>query len=62
MLDDLEINYREHRDGCLSRIAFALGQFYSLRYFSLSCDVLSISERREASCELIEVGWSCWVR
>jgi len=55
-LDGLEINYRGHRDGCLSRIVFALGQFYSLRDFSLSCnDVLSIREGRDSSCvELIE--------
>jgi hypothetical protein len=54
VLFELEIEYSGHRDGCFSRIAFALGQFYSLSRFSISGNLPSISEGHDASCELIE--------
>jgi hypothetical protein len=53
-LYDLEIEYSGHRDGCFSRIAFALGQFYSLNNFSITCDSRNMIEGHDASCELIE--------
>jgi hypothetical protein len=66
---ELEIEYSGHRDGCFSRIAFALGQFNSLSQFSISGNLPSISEGLDASCELIEalaghvglwsLGFSC---
>ena len=53
--DELVIEYIGHRDGCLSKIAFALSQFYSLSEFHITCGTSrSISEGRDASCELIE--------
>jgi hypothetical protein len=54
-LNALEIAFvRDRRDGCLSRVAFAIGQFYSLSVFHLTCRTRSNSEGRDASCELIE--------
>jgi hypothetical protein len=53
-LYDLEIEYSGHRDGCFSRVAFALEQFYSLNNFSITCDSRNMIKGRDASFELIE--------